>query len=137
MWTDGRGVSHLTSCELSKFELEAMAPPADPEWINRQDPDNATVLTIVQPPHWKGPWHKETTALWVVTLKGTWFIETMDGTHVDLKPGDVWLAEDRDSKPDAEGRVGHLSGNVGEDPVTLMVVQLETPPTVDQPCRFK
>jgi hypothetical protein len=61
----------------------------------------------------------------------------MDGTHVDLKTGDVWLAEDRDSKPDAEGRVGHRSGNIGDDPVTLMVVQLETPPTVDQACRFK
>ena len=57
-----------------------------------QDPGKATVLTIVQPPHWKGPWHKETTVLWIVTLKGTWFIETMDGTNVVLRPGDVWLA---------------------------------------------
>jgi quercetin dioxygenase-like cupin family protein len=136
-WTDGKGVSHLTLCELNKFELEAMAPPADPEWTNRQDPGNATVLTVVQPTGWKGPWHKETTVLWIVTLKGTWFIEAMDGTKVDLKPGDVWFAEDRDSKPDAEGRVGHRSGNIGDDPVTLLVVQLETPPTVDQACRFK
>ncbi len=69
-----------------------MAPPAEPEWTNRQDPGKATVLTIVQPPHWKGPWHKETTVLWIVTLKGTWFIEAMDGTKVVLRPGDVWLA---------------------------------------------
>src|SRR5262245_40512997 len=88
---DGDGAA-ATRCELSKFELEPMAPPAAPKWTNRQDPGKATVLTIVQPPHWKGPWHKETTVLWIVTLKGTWFIETMDGTNVVLRPGDVWLA---------------------------------------------
>lgn len=136
-WADGNGVSHLTSCNLTNFVLEAMAPPAEPEWINKQDPGNATVLTIVQPPHWKGTWHKETKLLWVVTLRGKWFIEAMDGTRVELGPGDVFLAEDWETKPDAESRVGHRSGNIGDDPVVLMVVLLETPPTVEQPCRFK
>jgi hypothetical protein len=136
-WADSKGVSHLTRCELSSFVLESMAPPADPEWINRQAPGNATALTIVQPPQWKGIWHKETTVLWVVTLDGTWFVEAMDGTRVDLSAGDVFLAEDRDTKPDAEARVGHRSGNTGDGPVTLMVVQLDQPPTSDQPCRFK
>jgi hypothetical protein len=136
-WTDGKGVSHLTNCKLDKFTLEAMAPPADPVWINKQEPGPATVLTIVQPPGWKGIWHKETKVLWVVTLKGKWFIESMDGTRVELGSGDVFVAEDWETKPDAEGRVGHRSGNIGDDPVTLMVVMLETPPTVDQACRFK
>ncbi len=137
LWTDGRGVSHLTSCKLSAFTLESMAPPADAEWVNRQPSGNATVITVVQPPHWKGIWHKETSALWVVTLKGKWFIEAMDGTKLDLGPGDVWLAEDKETKQDAAGRQGHQSGNLGDDPVTLLVVQLDEEPAVDQPCRFK
>ena len=61
----------------------------------------------------------------------------MDGTRVNLGPGDVSVGEYLNTRPDAQGHVGHLSGNVGDGPVTLMVIQLAGPATVDQPCRFK
>jgi hypothetical protein len=37
----------------------------------------------------------------------------------------------------AQGRKGHRSGNIGEETVTLLVIELDVTPTVDQPCRFK
>lgn len=85
-WTDGKGVSHLTRCELSKFELKSLSPPAAPERANRQAPVTA----------------------------------------VELGPGDVSL-----------GRKGHRPGNIGDETVTLMVIETDVTPTVDQPCRFK
>jgi hypothetical protein len=61
----------------------------------------------------------------------------MDGTRVELGPGDVLLGEAQNTVPDAEGRKGHRSGNIGDETVTLMVIELNVTPTVDQPCRFK
>jgi hypothetical protein len=32
---------------------------------------------------------------------------------------------------------GHRSGNIRDETVTLMVIELDVTPSVDQPCRFK
>jgi hypothetical protein len=77
----------------------------------RAGPGTARVITVVQPPHWQGAWHEEAKVYWSVTLRGTWFVEAMDGTRVELGPGDVSLCEDQNAKPDAEGRNGHRSAS--------------------------
>jgi hypothetical protein len=136
-WTDSKGVSHLARCALSNFELQSLSPPAAPEWANRQSPGTASIITVVQPSGWKGVWHRESKVYWIVTLAGKWFVEAMDGTRVELGPGDVSLGEDQNTIADAEGRKGHRSGNIGDEKVTLMVIETDATPTVDQPCRFK
>jgi len=42
-------------------------------------------------------------------------MEAMDGTRVELGPGDVSLGEDQNTKEDAQKRKGHRSGNIGEE----------------------
>ena len=46
----------------------------------------------------------------------------MDGHRVEMGPGDASLGEDQGSKPDAAGHFGHLSGTLGDAPITLMFV---------------
>ena len=58
-------------------------------------------------------------------LQGSWFVEGQDGKRVEMGPGTVFLGEDQNTKPDAQGRKGHLSGNVGDGPVTLMIASLD------------
>ena len=58
-WTDGKGLSHLTRCALSNFELQGLSQPAAPEWANRQAAGTASIITVVQPSAWKGVWHQE------------------------------------------------------------------------------
>ena len=72
-----------------------------------------------------------------MTLTGKWFVYAMDGTRVELRPGDISLGKDQNTVPDAEGRKGHRSGNIGDETVTPMVIETDATPTVDQPCRFK
>src|SRR5271166_146458 len=91
----------------------------------------------VQPPNWKGSWHEDPRVQWVVPLNGSWFVEAQDGQRVEMGPGVVFLGEDQNTKPDAQGRKGHLSGNVGDGAVTLIVVQTDAKPTVAQPCHAK
>jgi hypothetical protein len=136
-WTDSKGVSHLSKCEISDFVFESISEPAEPSWLARQKPGTAQVVITVMPEGWKGPWHENPKVQWIIPLKGTWFVETMDGTRVNLGPGEVSVGEDLNTKPDAQGRKGHLSGTVGEGPVTLMIIQLDEPAAIDQPCRFK
>ena len=135
-WTDDGGVSHMTQCEISSFVLQSISKPADPQWQVRQKPGAAQVMVTVQPSGWTGTWH-ENPKVMIVPLKGTWFVETMDGKRVELGPGDVSLGEDLNTKAHAQGHRGHLSGNVGNGPVTLMVIQLAEQATINQPCRFK
>jgi hypothetical protein len=44
------------------------------------------------------------------------------------------LGEDQGSKPDAAGHFGHLSGTLGDAPITLMFVQLKHKVTLNDAC---
>src|SRR5262245_38905004 len=99
-------------------------------------PRQSDWLTIVQPPHWKGPWHKETTVLWIVTLKGTW--SSRRWTARRSSSGQRRLARlGAGLQARRGGAASVIARGMSADPVTLLLVQLENPPTVDQACRFK
>ncbi len=61
----------------------------------------------------------------------------MDGQRVEMGPGEISFGEDQNTKPDAQGHQGHLSGTVGGEPSVLMIVQLKDSPVINQPARFK
>ncbi|WP_146881239.1 cupin domain-containing protein, partial [Acetobacter tropicalis] len=114
------------------------SPPAGPQWQDLLSSGKAKIISTIQPAHWNGAWHPDPKVQWIIPLKGTWFVQAMDGTRVEMGPGDISLGEDQLSRPDGAGHKGHLAGNVGDGPVTLLVVQLENEaPTAGQPCRFQ
>jgi hypothetical protein len=136
LWTDGQGVSRQARCTLAEFDLKSMSPPAAPQWQGQRTRAEATVMVTVQPVGWVGTWHENPKPQWIVPLSGRWFVESMDGQRVEMGPGEISFGEDQNTR-EAEGRKGHLSGTVGDEPAVLMVVQFEAPPTVASPCRFK
>ena len=136
-WTDHNGVSHMTRCPFHNYILKTMSKPAGPQWQDRLKSGQAQIISTVQPPHWDGSWHPDPKVQWIIPLKGTWYVTAMDGTRVEMGPGDVSLGEDQMSRKDSQGHIGHFAGNVGDDAVTLMVIQTNEQPTTDQPCRFK
>lgn len=137
VWTDADGVSRQTRCELDHFVSKSISPPAAPQWQDQLALGDATVLVTVQPVGWIGDWHENPKPQWIIPLTGRWFVETMDGTRVEMGPGEISFGEDQGTKPDANGRRGHLSGTVGDVPAVLMVVQSHAPPVLGSPCRFK
>ena len=132
-WTDAAGVTHMTQCPFNNFTLKSMVPFEDPQWQDRQPEQRAQVIMTVQPAGWNTTWHDGPKVQWIIPLKGTWFVQAMDGTRVEMGPGDISLDEDQNSRD----KKGHLSGNVSDGPVTLMVIQLDVAPTANQPCHFK
>ncbi len=135
LWTDEQGISHHARCELTEFELKGVGP-ADPQWNNKQARSEATTVFTVQPVGWVGDWHENPAPQWIVPLSGRWWVEAMDGTRVEMGPGEISLGEDQGCVRDAQGRLGHRSGVVGGEPARLMTVQLHVAP-VRRACHLK
>ena len=62
---------------------------------------------------------------WIVPLSGVWYVETMDGTRVEMGPRELSFGGDQNTRADADGNKGHMSGCVGDKPAKLMVIQLK------------
>ncbi len=134
LWADEHGVSHQQRCELTAFALKGVGP-ADPQWNNKQPRSEATTVFTVQPVGWIGEWHENPAPQWIVPLSGRWWVEAMDGTRIEMGPGDISFGEDQGCTRDAQGRQGHKSGTIGDAPAVLMTVQLHIPP-VRKPGHF-
>jgi hypothetical protein len=120
---------------MTEFQMKSMSGAAAPQWQGSRTTGEMTVMVTVQPPGWTGTWHENPFPQWIIPLSGRWFVEAMDGTRVEMGPGEISFGEDQNCAT-VEGRTGHFSGTVGEVPAVLMVVQFAAPPTVGQPCRF-
>lgn len=135
IWTDEDGVSHQTECALEHFELGSVGD-ADPQWNDKQQRSEATVVFTVLPVGWVGEWHENPAPQWILPLSGRWFVESMDGTRVELGAGDLSRGEDQNCIADAQGKKGHRSGTVGNAPCVLMCVQCHVSP-VREACHIK
>ena len=132
LWRDDNGVSHQERCALSGFEQHSVGD-ADPQWNDQQERVESTVVFTVQPVGWVGEWHENPAPQWIVPLSGRWFVESMDGTRIEMGPGELSFGEDQGCVADAEGRKGHRSGTVGVEPARLMTIQLHEEATA-RPC---
>jgi hypothetical protein len=121
--------------ELDKFDLKGVGNAA-PQWNDKQERSDATVVFTVQPVGWVGEWHENPAPQWIVPLSGRWWVESMDGTRIEMGPGDLSLGEDQGSIASADGRKGHRSGTIGDQPAVLMTVQLHVDP-VHRPGHFQ
>jgi hypothetical protein len=137
IWTDEQGVSRQTRCAMTEFDLKTMKPPAAPQWQGAKTTGATTVFVTVQPVGWTGTWHENPKPQWIIPLSGRWFVESMDGVRVEMGPGELSFGEDQGTIEDAQGRKGHRSGTIGDEPAVLMIVQFDDPPHVADPCRFK
>ena len=126
LWVDEEGVSHQRECRLDNYAPHRVGD-ADAQWNNPQPRSEASVVFTVQPVGWIGEWHENPAPQWIVVLSGRWFIESMDGTRIEQGPGEFSLGEDQGCVA-RDGRQGHRSGTVGDEPCCLMTVQLHVDP---------
>ncbi len=64
LWTDADGVSHQQQCALTEFELKGVGGAA-PQWNNKHERTEATVVVTVQPVGWVGTWHRAVQRCWL------------------------------------------------------------------------
>lgn len=136
LWVDAGGVSQLTRCHMDRFILLSMQPPAPPQWQGQKHRGSMTTMVTVQPVGWIGTWHENPKPQWIVPLSGRWFVESMAGDRVEMGPGELSFGGDQQCR-ETDGRRGHRSGTVGEQPAVLMVVQFDDEHAPTAPCAFR
>ena len=136
LWTDANGISRQTRCEMTEFELKSMKAPADPQWEGRPITGRTTTMVTAQPVGWIGVWHENPKPQWIVPLSGRWFVEAMDGTRVEMGPGEISFGGDQNCR-EVDGRRGHRSGTIGDVPAVLMVIQFDDAPAPRSACEFR
>jgi len=127
VWTDRNGVSHQERRAITEFERQSMGGAA-PQWNAEQKQTPRKTLFSVLPAGWIGDWHENPAPQWIVPLSGRWFVETMDGTRVEMGAGEISFGGDQGCIADAQGHEGHRSGTVGGEPAVLMLVQMDGAP---------
>lgn len=126
VWVDADGTSRQQRRAVTGFERESMGGAA-PQWnANRAEIPRKVVFSVL-PVGWTGDWHENPAPQWIVPLSGRWFVETMDGTRVEMGPGEMSFGGDQGCRADAHGHKGHRSGTVGDVPAVLMLVQMDDP----------
>src|ERR1019366_7581179 len=94
VWTDEKGVSHQKRGEMSAFEFQSISPGAAASWIDRRTTPGAKVDILYLPVGWVGEWHENPKPQWIIPLSGRWFVETMDGTRVEMGAGEISFGGD-------------------------------------------
>lgn len=124
VWTDEEGISRQTRCEIKNFEKEGMGS-IEKQWNAHFADADTHILFSELPPGWVGDWHENPEPQWIIPLSGKWFVETMDGHRVEMGPGEISFGGDQKTKKDKDGKKGHLSGTIGNEPARLMMIQLK------------
>jgi hypothetical protein len=136
LWTDEDGVSHQTRCTMQDFALKPIQPGAAPQWQGQKTNGAMSCMVTVLPVGWIGEWHENPKPQWIIPVSGRWFVEAMDGSRAEMGPGEMAFGGDQDCR-DRNGRRGHKSGTVGDQPAVLMIVQLESLSRPIPPCGFR
>lgn len=84
LWTDEDGVSRQQRCRMEDFELKPIQPGAEAQWQGQKTSGAMTTMVTVLPVGWIGEWHENPKPQWIIPLSGTWFVEAMDGTRVEM-----------------------------------------------------
>jgi hypothetical protein len=132
LYTDSAGVTRQRRRALTEFELKAIGPGVAPQWQSAPTRGDMSVLLMVLPTGWIGTWHENPKPQWIVPLSGRWFVESMDGMRVEMSAGEISFGADQHSQQ-TDGRCGHRSGTVGDDPAVLMVIQFNEVPEPSLP----
>ena len=125
-WTDPDGISRQERRPLGEFALAPFTSDHEPIWVRRDDATPTSVVFLTLPASQVIHWHENPVPQWIVVLSGRWFVETMDGTRVEMGPGEISFGGDQDTDPTREHR-GHQSGALDGLPCSLMLVQRDAP----------
>lgn len=136
MWTGPDGLSSIGQAELSGFEQGSVGGKAAPLWMREMPGRVERVFFLHMEIGWQGEWHESPKPQWIIPLSGRWFIQTQDGTRVEMGPGDIHWGQDLGTTP-MDGNTGHRSGQVGDEPCVQMMIQFAEPHNQGSPTSFE
>ncbi len=122
LWCDNDGVSRQRQCTIDRFELGQLGPGDSPQF-SRQLFEQGNAFVTYLPVGWKADWHENHIPKWIYVLRGAWSVESMDGHKVVIKAGEYSFGGDQGCIASPDGRIGHLSAQVGDEPCVQLIIQ--------------
>lgn len=122
LWCDHDGVSRQRQCTIDRFELGQLGPGDSPQFSRHLFEQGNAFVTYL-PVGWKADWHENHVPKWIYVLRGAWSVESMDGHRVVIKAGEYSFGGDQGCIATPDGRIGHLSAQVGDEPCVQLIIQ--------------
>ena len=119
VYTDANGVSKQQKRYLEDFELESMGGGSGEQWNNKLTKGATQIIFSELPADFDGDWHENPHPQWIIPLSGGWWVETMDGTRVEMRAGEISFGADQLTNDEK----GHRSGTLDGKPCRMMIVQ--------------
>jgi len=149
VWTDENGISHQTQRNFEGFTINKSDDKHQQQQQLDQEKDqlsqtkdclnhlpnvwksksfslgsNSKMLIVSCPPRQANDWHENPKPQWIFVVSGIFYVETMDGVRVEMKPGELSFGQDQNCIL-TDGKLGHLSGAGSDEPLILMLIQVE------------
>ena len=122
LWTDADGISRQERCTISQFTLGRLGERNSPQFSRGLIKDGNAFVTYL-PVGWVGPWHENPEPKWIYVLRGAWTVTSMDGQIALMKAGEYSYGGDQGCIMTPDGRTGHLSAQVGDEPCVQLIIQ--------------
>ncbi len=121
VYTDENGISRQQKRTLSAFEKESMGGDSGEQWNLKFTKHAQRIIFSELPGDFDGDWHENPEPQWIIPLEGGWWVETMDGTRVEMRKGEISFGADQNTKDEK----GHRSGTLDGKPCKMMIVQIK------------
>ncbi|KAL2634763.1 hypothetical protein R1flu_006242 [Riccia fluitans] len=130
LWVDETGETHVQECQMTGFSLQNYS--AYQQFVRDDFGGNATKFVFTElSVNLSQPLHSTPAVQFVITLAGSWYIKTTDGTYRAFQPGEVLFQDNTKNSPAAKVPQ-HYSGQAGDVPCQQFVLQINR-----QPEKFK
>lgn len=125
VWEDEFGETHMSVCELDGFIPQSFSSSGQ-QYVSTNDMPTKRYVFNISPITYFGDFHSAPSLQWVVTISGSWYVRTSDGSIVNLPAGSILF------NSDVNATKGHQSGvSKNYDSASVIVVQVtELPKTI-------
>eukprot|EP00931_Biecheleriopsis_adriatica_P114961 TRINITY_DN90825_c0_g1_i1.p1 TRINITY_DN90825_c0_g1~~TRINITY_DN90825_c0_g1_i1.p1 ORF type:complete len:176 (-),score=17.75 TRINITY_DN90825_c0_g1_i1:348-875(-) len=139
LWVSSDGHTHLQDCTMKQTEKKLLRGGKSAQYVRDLsgvlDPTNLTFTQMAADT--ENPWHQCPTAQFVVTLSGSWRVNTTDGSSIEMGAGHVLFQDNYQGLQVNGTQPQHFSAAVG-GACNQLIVSAATRKVVldDQSCDF-
>ncbi|BBM98388.1 hypothetical protein MPTK1_1g13110 [Marchantia polymorpha subsp. ruderalis] len=134
LWASQDGETHIKECKMKGFDLQKYSSELQFVKTDFGGQPQKIIFTELSA-GLRQPLHPCPEVQFVITLSGSWYIETTDGSRYEFQPGEVLFQDNTKNSP-ADKTPQHFSGAVGDLPCQQFIIQFDRSPEVDNPEPF-
>jgi len=123
LYVTKEGLTALQHCTVQRLVKKPLPGGETAQYVRNITSDIQPSGIVITQQVGDNPWHQCPTSQFVVTIDGTWFVNTTNGDYVEMSRGHVLYQDDYKGLIMPNGvQPVHYSGVVGSEPCNQMVI---------------